>query len=138
MLLQRFKNYCGSRGECLNLDEEIRMGVMFSILLKLCLSFSLYISGSSFKKRIEVAKEKGNLYYLDVLFLHYPTVKYVFLESCFSISNDDVIWRHHFRFGHPSFVILKIMFLSLLRVLMLSIFIVMYENLLNIKRFPFL
>lgn len=66
-------------------------------------------------KRIGLAKEKGGLYYLDASTLHYPTVKHVFSESCLSASNNDAIWRHHFRFGHPSFTVLKTMFPSLFK-----------------------
>ena len=66
-------------------------------------------------KRIGHAKEKGSLYYLDVSATHSPIVKHVFSESCFSVSNNDDIWCHHFRFGHPSFTILKTMFPSLFK-----------------------
>lgn len=61
-------------------------------------------------KRIGLAKEKGGLYFLDVSATHLPTVKYVFLGSCFSVSTNDIICRQYFCFGHPSFTILKTMF----------------------------
>ena len=66
-------------------------------------------------KRIGLAKEEDILYYLEAPTLRTPFVKHLTFESLLSVSNKDVILCHHFRFGHPSFSILKTMFPSLFK-----------------------
>jgi len=65
-------------------------------------------------RRIGRAKEKDGLYYLEISTT--PSMIKTNLSSSFlSSSNKDVIWLHHFRLGHPSFAVLKIMFPSLFK-----------------------
>lgn len=64
------------------------------------------------RKRNWLTKEKGSLYYPDASVLHSPSV---FPESYLSISNNDVILRQYFHFGHPSLNVLKTMFLVLFK-----------------------
>ena len=65
-------------------------------------------------KRIGLAKEKNGLYYLEESYRS-NIVKNKLSLSFLSLSKQDTIWLYHFRLGHPSFEILKIMFPSLFK-----------------------
>ena len=58
------------------------------------------------------AREKGGLYYLEESSGQTRTETHLPLSflSESSISNKDKIWLYHFRLGHPSFSVLKVMF----------------------------
>ena len=57
-------------------------------------------------------KEKNELYYLDTSSGNVGNGNQLplsFLSKSFS-SNKEQIWLYHFRLGHPSFNVLKVMF----------------------------
>ena len=58
------------------------------------------------------AKEKNGLYYLDTSSGNVGNGNQLPLSFLFesSSSNKDQIWLYHFRLGHPSFNVLKVMF----------------------------
>ena len=63
------------------------------------------------RKMIGYAKVKEGLYYLK----EFSELKYVPPMSFLAKSNKDVLWLHHFRLGHPSFVVLQSMYPSLFK-----------------------
>lgn len=74
-------------------------------------------------KMIGRARARDGLYYLEKFGDQNGITNHVLssfhIPSSFLsekvVSNKDKIWRHHFRFGHPSFSILKIMFPELFK-----------------------
>ncbi|KAJ9547058.1 hypothetical protein OSB04_019601 [Centaurea solstitialis] len=71
-------------------------------------------------KKIGLAKEHNGLYYLHTS--DQPGFNKSALSTVFSLSNKDVIWLHHRRLGHVSFLALKIMFPSLFKGLDVKVF----------------
>ncbi|XP_040991011.1 uncharacterized protein LOC121238249 [Juglans microcarpa x Juglans regia] len=65
-------------------------------------------------KRTALAREKDGLYYREESGIS-NIVRNKLSLSLLSSSNRDTIWLHHFRLGHPSFGVLKTMFLHCLK-----------------------
>ena len=57
-------------------------------------------------RKIGLAKERNGLYHLEISQKTTSNLPVSLLSS----SNKDAIWLHHYRLGHPSFRVLKIMF----------------------------
>ena len=66
------------------------------------------------ERRIGLAKEQNGLYYLETP-LTAKRITNTLSSSFLSTSNKEAIWLHHFRFSHPSFQVLSIMFPSLFK-----------------------
>ena len=64
---------------------------------------------------IEHAKENDELYFLETKGGNHNRPSHSYLSKNFFFSNKDDIWLQHFHLGHPSFSLLKYMFLLLLK-----------------------
>ena len=63
---------------------------------------------------IGLAKERNGVYYFETTSISNIVKEKLPLSFYFS-SNKETIWLNHFRFSHPSFDTLKIMFPSLVK-----------------------